>query len=203
MIVTTTHSIEGKTILEYKGIAFGETINGVNLFKDMAASLRDAFGGRSRSYEKELRAARQNAIEEMCDDALQKGANAVVGVSIGYESLGEGGHGMLMVTASGTAVVVDLAANNQVQSAASEANCEPLTVDKSKEYIVCPVCLRYQKSDHVVCSQCGTALIDATKEKPTSVSIDRTKDLINCPVCGCSQKSNRYVCMHCGVKFEA
>ena len=94
MITTTTFSIEGKTIKEYKGIVFGETISGANLFRDMAASLRDVFGGRAKAYENALASARQSAIEEMCYSARNKGANAVVGVSIAYESLGEGGHGM-------------------------------------------------------------------------------------------------------------
>ena len=103
MISTTTPSIEGKTITAYKGIVFGEVITGVNMFKDMAAGMRNIFGGRSKSYEDELIAARQEAIREMEERANELGANAVVGVDIDYEVLGEGG-GMLMVTASGTAV---------------------------------------------------------------------------------------------------
>lgn len=103
MISTTTQSIEGKTITAYKGIVFGEVITGVNMFKDMAAGMRNIFGGRSKSYEDELIAARQEAIREMEVRASELGANAVVGVDIDYEVLGEGG-GMLMVTASGTAV---------------------------------------------------------------------------------------------------
>lgn len=103
MISTTTPSIEGKTITAYKGIVFGEVITGVNMFKDMAAGMRNIFGGRSKSYEDELIAARQEAIREMEVRASELGANAVVGVDIDYEVLGEGG-GMLMVTASGTAV---------------------------------------------------------------------------------------------------
>lgn len=103
MISTTTPSIEGKTITAYKGIVFGEVITGVNMFKDMAAGMRNIFGGRSKSYEDELIAARQEAIREMEERASELGANAVVGVDIDYEVLGEGG-GMLMVTASGTAV---------------------------------------------------------------------------------------------------
>ena len=103
MISTTTQSIEGKTITAYKGIVFGEVITGVNMFKDMAAGMRNIFGGRSKSYEDELIAARQEAIREMEERASELGANAVVGVDIDYEVLGEGG-GMLMVTASGTAV---------------------------------------------------------------------------------------------------
>ena len=103
MISTTTPSIEGKTITAYKGIVFGEVITGVNMFKDMAAGMRNIFGGRSKSYEDELISARQEAIREMEERASELGANAVVGVDIDYEVLGEGG-GMLMVTASGTAV---------------------------------------------------------------------------------------------------
>ncbi|MGN0135981.1 putative heavy metal-binding protein [Anaerotignum sp.] len=103
MIVTTTNSIEGKKIVEYKGIVFGEVISGVNMIKDMMAGLTNIFGGRSNTYETELIAARENAIREMQERAAQMGANAVVGVDIDYEVLGAD-NGMLMVTASGTAV---------------------------------------------------------------------------------------------------
>ena len=103
MIVTTTPSIEGKKIVEYKGIVFGEVISGVNMVKDMMAGLTNIFGGRSNTYETELINARQNAIREMEERAVQLGANAVVGVDIDYEVLGAD-NGMLMVTASGTAV---------------------------------------------------------------------------------------------------
>ena len=103
MIVTTTPSIEGKKIVEYKGIVFGEVISGVNMVKDMMAGLTNIFGGRSNTYETELINARQNAIREMEERAMQLGANAVVGVDIDYEVLGAD-NGMLMVTASGTAV---------------------------------------------------------------------------------------------------
>ena len=105
MIVTTTNTIEGKTIVEYKGIVFGEVISGVNMVKDLMAGLTNIFGGRSNTYESELISARQNAITEMEQRAAQMGANAVVGVDIDYEVLGAD-NGMLMVTASGTAVVV-------------------------------------------------------------------------------------------------
>ena len=104
MIVTTTPSIEGKRIIEYKGIVFGEVISGVNFIKDFAAGLSNFFGGRSASYEDELIRARENAIREMEQRAHDLGANAVVGVDIDYEVLGAN-NGMLMVTASGTAVV--------------------------------------------------------------------------------------------------
>jgi len=104
MIVTTTPSIEGKNIVEYRGIVFGEVISGVNFIKDFAAGLSNFFGGRSASYEEELITARENALREMEQRAREVGANAVVGVDIDYEVLGAN-NGMLMVTASGTAVV--------------------------------------------------------------------------------------------------
>lgn len=103
MIITTTNSIEGKTISEYKGIVFGEVVAGVNFVKDFAAGLTNFFGGRSSSYEGEIIEARENAISEMKDRATRMGADAVVGVKMDYEVLGEGGT-MIMVTASGTAV---------------------------------------------------------------------------------------------------
>lgn len=104
MIVTTTPSIEGKKIVDYKGIVFGEVISGVDFIKDIAAGFRNFFGGRSGAYEGELIEARHNAISEMVSRAQAMGATAVVGVDIDYEVLGQGGN-MLMVTASGTAVV--------------------------------------------------------------------------------------------------
>ena len=103
MILTTTQSIEGRTIVEYKGIVFGEVISGVNFFKDFSAGIRNLIGGRSSSYEKELLEARRKALSELEERARLMGADAVVGIDIDYEVLGEGG-GMLMVTASGTAV---------------------------------------------------------------------------------------------------
>lgn len=106
MITTTTPHIEGKTIVEYKGIVFGEVINGVDFVKDFAAGLTNFFGGRSGSYEGELIQARQNALREMEDRARSMGANAVVGIDIDYEVLGTSNN-MLMVTASGTAVVYE------------------------------------------------------------------------------------------------
>ena len=106
MIVTTTPGVEGKRIVKYKGIVFGEVISGVDFLKDFAASLSDFFGGRSRSYEGELIEARESAIREMVSRASALGANAVIGVDIDYEVLGQGGN-MLMVTASGTAVVLE------------------------------------------------------------------------------------------------
>lgn len=105
MIITTTPSVEGKQIMEYKGIVFGEVVSGVNFVRDIAASFRNVLGGRSSSYEEELVMARQNALREMEQRAASMGANAVVGVDIDYEVLGAD-NGMLMVTASGTAVFV-------------------------------------------------------------------------------------------------
>lgn len=104
MIITTTPTIEGRTIIEYKGIVFGEIVSGVDFVKDIAASFTNFFGGRSGSYEGELIQARQHALDELRQRALAMGADAVVGVDIDYEVLGQGGN-MLMVTASGTAVV--------------------------------------------------------------------------------------------------
>lgn len=106
MIVTTTQSIEGKRILEYKGIVFGEVVSGVDFIKDFAAGLTNFFGGRSGSYEGELIEARENSLAEMKKRASAMGANAIVGVDIDIEALGQNGN-MLMVTASGTAVVVE------------------------------------------------------------------------------------------------
>ena len=106
MIITTTNSVEGKRILEYYGIVFGEVVSGVNFVRDFAASITDFFGGRSNSYEDELIRAREAALSEMADRARSLGANAVVGVDLDYEVLGQS-NGMLMVTASGTAVYVE------------------------------------------------------------------------------------------------
>ena len=106
MIVTTTPSVEGHRITEYKGVVFGEVIAGVNFVKDFVAGLSNFFGGRSGTYEEELINARQQAMDEMEQRAAQLGADAVVGVDIDYEVLGAD-NGMLMVTASGTAVHLD------------------------------------------------------------------------------------------------
>jgi uncharacterized protein YbjQ (UPF0145 family) len=105
MIVVTTPSLEGRAISEYKGLVSGEAILGANIFKDLFAGIRDIVGGRSAAYERELREAKRIAIEEMCEEAESLGANAVVGVDLDYETLGQGA-GMLMVSASGTAVRV-------------------------------------------------------------------------------------------------
>lgn len=106
MIITTTPSVEGRKIIEYRGIVFGEVVSGVDFVKDIAASFSNIFGGRSGSYEEELITARKNAIIEMEQRAAEVGANAVVGVDIDYEVLGAN-NGMLMVTASGTAVCIE------------------------------------------------------------------------------------------------
>lgn len=106
MIITTTNTIEGQKIKEYKGLVTGETIIGVNAIKDIFASVRDIFGGRSGTYEKELQNAREIALMEMQKAAEALGANAVIGVDLDYEVLGQGGS-MLMVNASGTAVVTE------------------------------------------------------------------------------------------------
>lgn len=106
MIVTTTNQIEDKVIREYKGIVFGEVISGVNMFKDIGAGIRNIFGGRSEGYENELMTCRQQALQEMEERAAALGANAVIGVDIDYEMLGSG-NDMMMVTASGTAVIIE------------------------------------------------------------------------------------------------
>lgn len=104
MIITTTPTLEGKQIIEYKGIVFGEVISGVNFVRDFAAGLSNFFGGRSGAYEEELMSAREEALDELAQRAQDIGANAVVGVKVDYETLGSN-NGMLMVTACGTAVV--------------------------------------------------------------------------------------------------
>ena len=106
MILSTTPTIEGYRIKEYRGVVFGEVITGVNFIKDFAASIRNFVGGRSSSYEEELTVARENAMREMEDRAFRAGANAVVGIDVDYEVLGAD-NGMLMVTVSGTAVVIE------------------------------------------------------------------------------------------------
>ncbi|HOD53357.1 MAG TPA: heavy metal-binding domain-containing protein [Candidatus Cloacimonadota bacterium] len=106
MLVTTTPNLEGKTIVEYKGLVFGEVIAGVNLVKDIFASITDIFGGRSGTYENELIAARESALAEMKQRAYAMGANGIVGIDVDYEVLGQNGS-MLMVSVSGTAVVYE------------------------------------------------------------------------------------------------
>ena len=103
MLLTTTSVIDGKKIVNYHGLVSGEAILGANIFRDLFAGIRDIVGGRSAAYEKELRRAKDLAIEEMTIQAQASGANAVIGIDLDYETVGQGGS-MLMVSASGTAV---------------------------------------------------------------------------------------------------
>ncbi|MDB4496366.1 heavy metal-binding domain-containing protein [Flavobacteriaceae bacterium] len=103
MILSTTNNIDGKTVKNYLGIVTGETIIGANIVKDVFASIRDIVGGRSGSYEKVLREAKDTALKEMTENAKRLSADAILGVDLDYETVGNRG-GMLMVTASGTAV---------------------------------------------------------------------------------------------------
>ena len=105
MVLSTTPTLEGQPIQKYMGIVSGETIIGANLFRDILASIRDIVGGRSGAYEEVLREAKQTALDEMAAQARALGANAVVGIDLDYETVGSNG-GMLMVTASGTAVMI-------------------------------------------------------------------------------------------------
>lgn len=107
MIITTTPSVEGKRITRYLGVIAGEAIMGVNIFKDLFAGIRDIVGGRSAAYEEELEKARGAAMEDISEKARALGAEAVVGVDIDYEVIGAGSGSMLMVSISGTAVVVE------------------------------------------------------------------------------------------------
>ncbi len=104
MLISTTPYLEGKRIVKYLGIVTGEAILGANIFKDIFAGIRDIVGGRSAAYERELRRAKEIALNEMAEEARSLGANAVVGVDLDYETIGHGGSNMLMVSASGTAV---------------------------------------------------------------------------------------------------
>ncbi len=106
MLLTTTNTIENKNIVKYVGLVTGEAIIGANLFRDIFAGIRDIVGGRSGSYEEVLREAKDNAVSEMQENARQLGANAVIGIDLDYETVGQNGS-MLMVTASGTAVVYE------------------------------------------------------------------------------------------------
>lgn len=103
MIITTTPNIEGKRIIDYKGVISGEVIVGINAFKDLFASVRNIIGGRSKSYEDELVKARAAAMKELEEQAEDLGANAIVGVDIDYQALGTD-NGMMMVIVTGTAV---------------------------------------------------------------------------------------------------
>jgi uncharacterized protein YbjQ (UPF0145 family) len=106
MILTTTNSIEGFKIRDYRGIVTGETIVGANIFRDLMASITDIVGGRSGAYENALKGARETAFREMESEAKEAGANAIIGVDIDYQVVGKDG-GMLMVSVSGTAVVIE------------------------------------------------------------------------------------------------
>lgn len=105
MILTTTPSVQGRSIEEYRGIVFGEVISGVDVIKDFTAGLSNFFGGRSSTYEDELTSAREQALQELEQRATRLGADAVVGIDVDYEVLGSN-NGMLMVTVSGTAVTL-------------------------------------------------------------------------------------------------
>ena len=105
MLLSTTPQIECCPIREYKGVVTGETIIGANFLKDFMAGIRDIVGGRSGSYEKVLRQAKDTAMQEMTERAMQMGANAIVGIDIDYETIGKD-NSMLMVATSGTAVVI-------------------------------------------------------------------------------------------------
>ena len=106
MIITTTNNVENKEVTAYKGIVFSEVITGINVLKDIGAGFRNVFGGRSKSYEDELLAAREEALAEMQERARSLGADAVIGMKMDYEVLGSD-NGMLMVTCSGTAVTLN------------------------------------------------------------------------------------------------
>ena len=106
MIISTTSSIEGKQIKEYRGVVFGEVINGVNFMRDFTASITNVIGGRATEYEEELIDTRAEAVNEMIKRAEKIGANAIIGVKVDYETIGQAGS-MLMVVASGTAVVTE------------------------------------------------------------------------------------------------
>ena len=107
MLVTTTNNLEGKKISKYIGLVSGEAIMGANLFKDIFAGITDIIGGRSGAYENELRKAKELALEEMKEEAHRLGANTVIAVDLDYETISSGSGNMLMVSASGTAVIVD------------------------------------------------------------------------------------------------
>ena len=106
MIISTTSVLDGKKIKEYRGVVFGEAISGIHFYKDFAASIANSFGGRVHEYEEEIANARAYAINEMIDRAKKVGANALIGVSVDVEVLGDK-DSMMMVTSSGTAVVVE------------------------------------------------------------------------------------------------
>lgn len=105
MLLSTTPTLEGRPIQNYLGVVTAETIIGANIFRDFFAGIRDIIGGRSGSYEQVLREAKAEALRELQDEARRLGANAVVSIDLDYETVGQSGS-MLMVTASGTAVVI-------------------------------------------------------------------------------------------------
>ncbi|MEO1198880.1 MAG: heavy metal-binding domain-containing protein [Pseudomonadota bacterium] len=105
MIITTTNGIEGHKIIAYHGLVTGEAILGANVFRDVFASIRDIVGGRAGAYERVLKEARDTAVQEMATEAAARGGNAVIGVDLDYETVGDGT--MLMVSASGTSVTVE------------------------------------------------------------------------------------------------
>ena len=120
MILTTTHTVDGAPIQEYLGIVTGEAILGVNIFRDIFAGIRDIVGGRSAAYERELHTARELALRGLEEEALLKGANVVVGVDLDYEVVGAKGS-MLMVSASGTAVVIQVAPHEYAGTGGEDA----------------------------------------------------------------------------------
>jgi uncharacterized protein YbjQ (UPF0145 family) len=108
MILSTTSALEGKQVVQYLGLVAGEAILGANIFRDFFAGIRDIVGGRAAAYEQELHQAKQIAIQEMMEQAMQLGANAIIGIDLDYETLGQqSGGNMLMVAASGTAVFIE------------------------------------------------------------------------------------------------
>jgi uncharacterized protein YbjQ (UPF0145 family) len=106
MLISTTSTLDGKRVSRYLGLVTGEAILGANIFRDLFAGVRDIVGGRSAAYEQELRKAKDIAIREMTEQAQALGANAIIGVDLDYENVGQSG-GMLMVSASGTAVITE------------------------------------------------------------------------------------------------
>jgi uncharacterized protein YbjQ (UPF0145 family) len=107
MLTTTTNTLEGKKVVSYLGLVTGEAIMGANLFKDIFAGITDIIGGRSGAYENELRKAKEIALKEMQDEARRLGGNAVIAVDLDYETISSGSGNMLMVSASGTAVIIE------------------------------------------------------------------------------------------------
>ena len=106
MIITTIQDVPGMEIVEYRGLATGEVVAGINVVKDIGAGLRNLFGGRIKGYEEEIVQARDEALKELEARAAEMGANAVIGVRIDFDALGSNGNNMLLVTVTGTAVVV-------------------------------------------------------------------------------------------------